>query len=59
MSERPQWDSQFRETPREQAARWAARRKARTAAGLCWQCAKQVADCTCPNIKRPTPEDSA
>ncbi len=48
------WDrfnDQFRETFDERQDRWAAIRAKRKAEGKCWQCAKLVAECSCPNIK--------
>ncbi len=48
------WDrfnSQFEETFDERRDRWAATRAKRTAEGKCWQCAKPIADCTCPNVR--------
>jgi hypothetical protein len=47
------WDrfnEQFRETSEETAARWGAIRAQRKAEGKCWQCAKLIAVCDCPNV---------
>lgn len=49
------FNDQFRETPLEREERWAATRRKRKAEGKCWQCAKHVADCDCPNIKHALP----
>jgi hypothetical protein len=35
----------------ETLERWAATRRKRIAEGKCWQCAKLVAECRCPNVK--------
>lgn len=48
---RPVWDDQFREDEDEKRARWKATYLKRKAEGKCWQCAKLVADCACPNVK--------
>jgi hypothetical protein len=47
---RPDWDDQFRETQGEREARWAETRRRRIANGQCWQCAKPIPDCKCPNV---------
>lgn len=47
---RPSWDDQFRETEWERQQRWKELRKQRRAEGKCWQCAKPIPDCTCPNV---------
>ena len=52
---RPLWDEQFAETREEREDRWRAIRARRRAEGKCWQCAKPVAECSCPNVKHPTP----
>lgn len=54
---RPLWDDQFRETAWEQQERWRTARARRKAEGKCWQCAKLIADCTCPNVEH-TARDS-
>lgn len=46
-----QIDSQFRETTDERAERWREIKAKRKAEGKCWQCAKLVAECTCPNVQ--------
>lgn len=46
------FNDQFRETDWERQQRWKQTRERRRAAGQCWQCAKPVADCQCPNVKR-------
>ncbi len=48
---RPDWDRQFRETDYEVQERWRATRRKRIAEGKCWQCAKLIAECNCPNVK--------
>jgi hypothetical protein len=47
MSERPDWDDQFRETEAEIADRWKRVKAQRAADGKCWQCAKQLKECSC------------
>jgi hypothetical protein len=49
---RPDWDEQFRETPSERDARWHMTKARRKANGQCWQCAKAISECVCPNVKR-------
>lgn len=52
------WDrfnDQFREMFDEQQERWRATRTKRKAEGKCWQCAKLIAECDCPNIKHAHP----
>lgn len=47
------WDrlnDQFRETEGETADRWKQIRAKRKAEGKCWQCAKLIAECSCPNV---------
>jgi len=51
MSDWERFNDQFRETFEERVDRWAATREKRRAEGKCWQCAKLVAVCTCPNVK--------
>jgi hypothetical protein len=51
MSDWRRFDNQFRETEYERQERWRATRAKRKAEGKCWQCAKPIADCKCPNIK--------
>jgi hypothetical protein len=52
------FNSQFRETEYERQQRMKATRQKRIAEGKCWQCAKPVEECTCPNIVRvPTTEE--
>ena len=48
---RPDWDDQFRETEWEFRERWRRTKAQRKADGKCWQCAKPIADCACPNIQ--------
>lgn len=48
---RPEWDDQFAETESERQSRQAATRARRKREGKCWQCAKLVAECKCPNAK--------
>ena len=52
MDEWWRFDGQFREDPDESAARWRRTRAKLIAEGKCWQCAKLVAECQCPNIAR-------
>lgn len=47
---RPQWDDQFRETADETRERWRRAKAKRKAEGKCWQCARPVAECGCPNV---------
>lgn len=50
------WDYQFRETEWERRERQRKARAQRAAEGKCWQCAKPVAECKCPNITHaPSP----
>jgi hypothetical protein len=49
------FNDQFRETDWERQERWRATRAKRKAEGKCWQCAKLIADCRCPNVKHPSP----
>ncbi len=48
---RPDWDWQFAETNCETQQRWRSTKAKRRAEGKCWQCAKLVTDCFCPNVK--------
>jgi hypothetical protein len=48
--ERPDWDNQFRETSDEITERWRRIKAQRRAEGKCWQCAKLIAICDCPNV---------
>jgi hypothetical protein len=45
------FNDQFRETESERADRWRATKAKRKAEGKCWQCAKLVAQCECPNVQ--------
>jgi len=54
MSEWDRFNDQFRETFDEIQDRWRAARAKRVAEGKCWQCAKLIAACTCPNISHPS-----
>lgn len=47
---RPDWDDQFREAEDETRARWAQIKARRRAEGKCWQCAKLIVECRCPNV---------
>lgn len=49
------FNSQFAETEWEKRERWRKRREKLRAEGKCWQCAKLIADCTCPNVKHALP----
>jgi hypothetical protein len=51
------FNSQFRETDWEVQQRWKATRAKRKAEGKCWQCAKLIAECTCPNVKHESPHE--
>lgn len=51
MSDWDRFNDQFRETFGETQDRWAATKAKRRADGKCWQCAKLIAECACPNIK--------
>lgn len=51
MSDWSRFNDQFRETDWERQERWKATLAKRKAGGKCWQCAKLVAECTCPNVK--------
>ncbi len=55
------WDfqEQFRETDDEVRERWRATYARRKREGKCWQCAKIIADCKCPNMKHNTPGTAA
>lgn len=44
------FNSQFYETEWERRERWRKTRERRIAEGKCWQCAKPIIDCTCPNV---------
>lgn len=52
MSDWDRINDQFRETFDETRDRWRTIKAKRKADGKCWQCAKFIAECTCPNIKR-------
>jgi hypothetical protein len=45
------FNDQFRETDGERQERWKAIRAKRKSEGKCWQCAKLIAECSCPNVK--------
>ncbi len=49
--DRPDWDDQFAEDAAERAERWRAIKAKRRADGKCWQCAKLIGECKCPNVK--------
>lgn len=51
MNLRPDWDEQFAETEGEKRERWRRIRAKRTKFGFCWQCAKPIPDCRCPNVQ--------
>lgn len=55
MSDWERFNDQFRETEWERQERWRATRAKRIAEGKCWQCAKLVADCACPNNPTHSP----
>lgn len=48
---RPEWDDQFAESEDEKRARMRRIRAQRKAEGKCWQCAKPIEDCNCPNVR--------
>lgn len=50
------FNDQFRETFDETQARWRKIKADRKAVGKCWQCAKLVAECKCPNVKHTLPD---
>lgn len=58
MSDWGRFNDQFRETEYERQERWRQTRERRVAEGKCWQCAKLVAECNCPNIPPPPPPRS-
>lgn len=45
------FNSQFWESYDERQERWRSIKAKRKAEGKCWQCAKPIAECTCPNVK--------
>lgn len=48
------WDrfnDQFRETEDERTERWRSIKAKRKSEGKCWQCARLIAACDCPNVK--------
>jgi hypothetical protein len=47
---KPDWDRQFAETASERRERWVKTKAKRKAEGKCWQCAKLIAECACPNV---------
>lgn len=51
MSTYREFDAQFAEDAEERTERWRETRRKRKAEGKCWQCAKLVVECACPNIK--------
>lgn len=53
-----EFNDQFRETDWERQERWRATRAKRKAEGKCWQCAKLINICTCPNVKHASQEIS-
>lgn len=58
MSEMSDWsrfNDQFRETDEERQERWREKRAKRKAEGKCWQCAKLIAECRCPNVTHASP----
>jgi hypothetical protein len=44
------FNDQFRETDYERRERWRLTKAKRKAEGKCWQCAKPIETCTCPNV---------
>jgi hypothetical protein len=55
---RPYWDHQFGESAWETRERWRATLARRKAEGKCWQCAKLIADCRCPNVAHAIADQS-
>lgn len=54
MARQEAWDrfnDQFRETFGETQERWREIKARRKAEGKCWQCAKPIFECECPNVK--------
>ena len=49
--QRPEWDNQFAEDEDERRERWRRTKARRKVEGKCWQCAKPIAECNCPNVK--------
>jgi hypothetical protein len=45
------FNDQFRETSWERESRWRSIKAKRKAEGKCWQCAKLIEICDCPNVK--------
>lgn len=54
-SRKPAFLSQFREDEDERAERWRRIKTKRKAEGKCWQCAKLIAVCNCPNVSHAAP----
>lgn len=50
------FNSQFYETDWERRERRAERKAQLKAEGKCWQCAKLIIQCDCPNICHPAPK---
>jgi hypothetical protein len=57
MSEWSRFQSQFYETDWERQERWRNQRAKCKAEGKCWQCAKPIAECVCPNINHNAPPE--
>lgn len=51
MDDWDRFNDQFREDADERAERWQSIKAKRKAEGKCWQCAKPIAVCTCPNVR--------
>lgn len=51
------FNSQFYETDWERRERWAAQKSKLKAEGKCWQCAKLIAQCDCPNVSHAAPKE--
>jgi len=53
------FNDQFRETPEETQDRWRVIKAKRRAEGKCWQCAKPILICVCPNVDHGLKRDSS
>ncbi len=56
MSDWGRFNNQFRESEWERQERWRKTREQRRREGKCWQCAKPIAECKCPNVKHTKAE---
>jgi hypothetical protein len=53
-----EFNDMYREDADERQDRWRATKAKRKAEGKCWQCAKLIAVCTCPNVTHAAPRPS-